>query len=69
MNELINHPYIAMDDSLEASTEQDLFLSFHPSTRQFNVDNDQNPVEDAVEHGQACDGTNDANLTHSEVLA
>ena len=51
LNELLNHPYIAMDDSLEASTEQDLFLSFHPQSRQFQVDHDQNPIEDAVEHG------------------
>ena len=30
LQELLNHPYIAMDDSLEVSIEQDLFLSFHP---------------------------------------
>ena len=57
-----------MDDSLEASTEGELFLSFHPESRQFKVDNEQNPVDDAVELGQACDGTNAANMTHAQVL-
>lgn len=62
LNELINHPYIAMEDSLEISTQQDLFLSYLPETKQF-VHEAENPL-----HREACDGTNAANMTHAEIL-
>ena len=65
----MNHPYIALDDSLEASTEQDLFLSFHPESRQFAPEAQNNPIKQAAAGaGIATDGTNAANLTHEQVL-
>ena len=65
----MNHPYIAFDDSLEASTEQDLFLSFHPESRQFAPEAQNNPIKQAAAGaGIATDGTNAANLTHEQVL-
>ena len=59
-----------MDDSLEASTEQDLFLSFHPATRKFAPEQEVNGLigNVALGSGQACDGTQAA-LSHSEILA
>jgi len=61
----LNHPYIALDDSLEASTEQDLFLSFHPESRRFAPESSK---VIAVAPGIASDGSNAANLTHRDVL-
>lgn len=64
----MNHPYIALDDSLEASTEQDLFLSFHPDTRKFAPEVN-NPIgQAAAGAGIATDGVNAANMRHEQVL-
>lgn len=58
----MNHPYIAMDDSLEQSTQQDLFLSYHPETKKFVVEAN-NPFQSTV-----CDGISGANICHEDVL-
>ena len=36
--ELARHPYIALDETLEQSTADDLFLSYHPQTKSFKPD-------------------------------
>ena len=36
--ELSTHPYIALDEALEESTANDLFLSFHPASKSFKQD-------------------------------
>ena len=55
--ELTTHPYISMDEALEESQADDLFLSFHPATKSFKKDK---PLNDLG----TCTGTG----SHAEVL-
>ena len=38
LDDLLKHPYVAFDDQLEKSEAHDLFLSYHPDSRQFKAD-------------------------------